>query len=149
MTVIAYRDGVMASDTGCWIGDASHGWADKLARASDGTLYGVAGSAAQGEGFLEWVRAGSPGKSPKPDAVGERDSSFIVLIALPDGTIEVLTAYGRERFRGAPYFSIGAASSVAFGALHAGATAVGAIEAALAHGSNAHGSVRSISREAP
>lgn len=145
MTVVVYRDGVMAADTGCWLGDAAHGWAEKVARAPDGRLFGCAGNAAQSEGFLEWVRAGAKGDAPLPDRVGERDSSFIVLVAHPNGMIEVKTAYGDERYRKTPYFAIGAGAPTAFGALWAGADAVGAVRAAIEHGSNAMGSVLKVS----
>jgi hypothetical protein len=148
MTVVAYRDGVMASDSGAWMGDASHGWAEKLARGMGGALYGVAGRAAQCEEFLAWVRAGERGEHPTP-APTDNGSSFIVLVSQRDGTVEVITAHGRERYRDAPYFAIGAGAPTAFGALHAGATAEGAIAAAIEHGSNAHGSIRSIRREEP
>ncbi|MCP1550708.1 MULTISPECIES: hypothetical protein [Methylorubrum] len=145
MTVIAYRNGTMAADSGAWYGEASHGWARKLARGADGALYGCAGSAAESEAFLRWVDEGEQGDMPGPRSKGDDDSSFIVLRVRPGGPVELVTAHGVESYD-APYFAIGAAAVTAFGALFMGATAAQAIQAALAHGPNAFGEVRTISR---
>lgn len=144
MTTIAYRDGVMAADSGCWNGDACHGWAEKLAKGPDGTLYGVSGDAAGCEGFLQWVRGGCKGDHPKPEKQGDKDSAFIVLIARPGEKLALLTCGGEERYA-APYFAIGAGAPAAFGALFMGATAKLAIKAAKTHGYGAFGKVRTIS----
>ena len=148
MTVIVYRDGVMASDGGSWAGCASHGWADKLARASDGTLYGFAGNAAEAATFITWVRNGRQGDAPalRQTDNGEQ-SSVIVLIAESDGTLGLLTAYGTERFAAPAYMAIGAEADVAFGALYMGATAEQAIAAACEHGDKARLPIRSIRHE--
>ena len=146
MTTIAYRAGIMAADSGSWAGDASHGWAQKLAKGPDGTLYGVAGNAAQCEGFLQWVNEGCHGPYPQADREGTdgKDSSFIVLAVTPGGLIRMITARGEERYQGAPYYAIGAAAPVAFGALFAGATAEQALEAAKEHGYGAFGRIRTL-----
>lgn len=146
MTTIAYRDGVMASDSGSWNGDACHGWARKLARATDGTLYGVSGSAAKAHEFLRWVDGGQCGERPTPGKVGDR-GDFIVLICKPDDDVILLTHEGEEHYQ-APYFAVGAAAAVAFGAMHAGATAWDAIAAANEHGEGCHGAVQVISSDA-
>lgn len=146
MTTIAYRDGIMASDSGSWAGEAAHGWARKLARGTDGTLYGVAGNAAQCEGYLQWVDDGCAGDAPKPDKEGPdgHDSSFIVLKASPKGMIELVTVKGVERYMNVPYYAIGAGAATAFGALFVGASAEVAIEAAKEHGAGAFGRVQVV-----
>lgn len=143
MTTVAYRGGVMAADSGCWIGDAKHGWAEKLAKAPDGTLYGVSGGTAECCGFLEWVRAGA-GEMPRPVRKDEGHNSFIALAVSPGGPIRLLAAGGWETFPAAPYYAIGGSLEIALGALWHGATAEAAIEAALAHGTAAFGAVQSI-----
>lgn len=145
MTTIAFRDGVMASDSGSWSGDASHGWARKVAQGPDGTLYGTAGNAAECGEFLNWVDGGCVGERPKPETtnVEKNESSFIVLIARPGARIGLLTAKGEERYD-APYYAIGIGAPVAFGALFMGATAEQAIEAAKEHGAGAFGRVQSM-----
>ena len=147
MTTLAYRDGIMAADSGSWMGDASHGWADKLAKGPDGTLYGVAGNAPEALGFLEWVRAGAdPNTMPKAEALPDDGNSFIVLAVSRGGPVRIIAARGVETYN-APYFAIGGGSATAFGALWAGASAADAIEATKEHGSSAHGRVLTISHE--
>lgn len=146
MTTIAYRDGVMASDSGSWMGDACHGWARKLAKGPDGTLYGVSGNAAQCTTFLDWVDAGCIGDAPNAEARDNDVSSFIVLAAPVKGAIRIITSRGDEKYD-VPYFSIGAGAATAFGALWAGASAEDAIEATKEHGSNAFGRVQTISHK--
>lgn len=155
MTVVAYRHGVMAADSGA-AGDFPHPWARKLARGLDGTLYGVAGVSGECSSFLRWVAAGCPqGEMPMPRMIGDSErfaGSFCVLVARSDpegrsARISVITAYGEEEYPDAPYLAIGAAAECALGAMHAGAGAVDAVRAAIVHGSGAFGEVRAISRE--
>lgn len=149
MTTIAYRDGIMAADSGSWMGDATHSWANKLAKGLDGTLYGVAGGAPEALGFLDWVNAGAdPEHMPVAEAMPDGGNSFIVLAVSPGGPVRIIGAKGVETYD-APYFAIGGGAATAFGALWAGASAADAIEATKEHGSGAHGHTRTISHGAP
>lgn len=143
MTTIAYRDGVMAADSGTWMGDASAPWARKLALGSDGTLYGVAGDAALCQAFIEWVESGCEGDRPEAERVEEDRSSYIVMAVARGGPVRIFTATGHEVYH-APYFAIGGGNVGAMCAMHAGADAVGAIEASIAHAPAAIGPVQSI-----
>lgn len=145
MTTIAYRAGVMASDSGVWIDDACVEWAEKVAKGPDGTLYGVSGNAAQCSAYIAWVGGGCYGEEPRATFMKDDRSSFIVLVAPADGPLRLRTAYGDEVYS-APYFAIGAGSVAALGAMFAGATAEQAIEAAKAHASGAFGPVQSVRR---
>lgn len=149
MTVIAYRDGVMAADSGSFSGGRVHGFCKKLARADDGTLYGIVGSAAEAARFLSWVDSGREGDAPVPriSNAAENESAFYVLVARPGADPEMLTGFGVEPYFDAPYIAIGGASEAALGALHAGATARAAVLAAIEHSQWAHGPVRTISHE--
>lgn len=147
MTTIAYRDGVMAADSGSWMGDASFPWARKLVRGSDGTLYGVCGDAAQANGFIEWVEGGCSGERPAAEKTDQNGSSYLVLVAAPrSGRVKVLTARGIEAYE-APYFAIGAGNVGALCAMHAGASAEDAIRAAIVHAPGAEGPVQAIKHE--
>ncbi|MDQ0135698.1 ATP-dependent HslUV protease subunit HslV [Neorhizobium galegae] len=148
MTTIAYRDGIMAADSGAWIGGAATPWAYKLAIGPDGTLYGVAGNAAEAERFLQWVRDGCHGEHPKAEPLPEQYSSYIVLAAPVVGPIRVITARGDEVYH-APYFAIGAGSVAALGAMFANADAETAIQAAICHASGACGTIRTIQHPHP
>lgn len=70
MTVIVFRDGVMASDSGAFSGDRVWPWLRKIARGPDGVLFGVTGSAAVAGGFLDWVDGGYQGSMPDLGAGG-------------------------------------------------------------------------------
>lgn len=146
MTTITYRDGVMASDSGVWHGDACHGWARKLAKGPDGTLYGVTGNAAQCGGYLAWVDAGCVGDQPVADQEANDTSSFCVMVATPGQPIRYRTSRGDEVFD-APYFAIGPGAVAAYGAMFVGADAATTIEAAKEHASGAFGRVQTISHK--
>lgn len=146
MTTIAYRDGVMAADSGVWFGDGLAPWARKLVRGDDGTLYGVCGNSGQCNDFIEWVNAGSIGERPVADKTPDGGSSYLVMKAAPCGPVRILTAYGVEVYA-APYFAIGAGNTAALGAMFCGASAVRAIEAAIAHASGAIAPVQYLAHE--
>lgn len=142
MTTIAYRDGVMAADSGSWTGGTVHRWASKLAVGPDGTLYGACGDAAECNAYLKWVNGGCCGESPKPRHLADR-ASFTVLIAPRGAPIRLLVASGEEIFD-APYMAIGGGSDAAMGALFVGASAQHAIQAAIEHTDYAHGDVNIV-----
>jgi ATP-dependent HslUV protease subunit HslV len=136
----------MAADSAGWASGFCYGPVEKLMRASDGTLFGVAGDAAQCAAFLKWVKEGRDRGEfmPAPRLKGDDTSSIVVMIVVPDvDFIELLSATGSERIH-MPYFALGAGAQCAMGALHAGASAVEAIDAAIAHGDGAIGPVQSI-----
>lgn len=146
MTTIAYRDGIMAADSGSHYGDIRQNWARKIAQGPDGTLYGTSGDAAQCDGFLRWVLDGCEGDQPVPDAINEgKDSSFIILVVPVTGRIRLITARGEETYE-APYFAIGYDAGVAYGAMFAGKDAITAIDACIEHGTGSSGRVQTIDR---
>jgi len=145
MTTIAYRNGVMAADSGSWIGDASISGAQKVAAGHDGTLYGVSGVAGHCCNYLAWVESGCAGSEPMPEVRPDDGSSFIVLIAPPAGPLILRTAQGDEVYDTA-YMSVGAGNVAALAAMFCGASAEQAIEAAIAHAPGAVGPVQSIVR---
>ena len=149
MTILVYRNGVMAADSGCWQGDGFTSWSVKIARGRGG-VWGLCGSAAASESFLDWVR-GEGDEMPMPKQVGDRDSSFAALCVMKasPGMISILCYDGFERFRDAPYLAMGAASPCALGALYCGASAVEAVRACIAHGPNAVGPARSVQLDDP
>lgn len=144
MTVIAFRDGVMASDSGAFSGDRVWPWVRKVARGPDGVLFGVAGSLSVAGPFLEWVDGGYVG--PRPGLCSDRgdEHDVEVLVARPDGQLRILTAHGEETFDGAPYLTLGGADPFALGALFAGADAETAVRAAIEHSKSAAGKVQVV-----
>lgn len=148
MTVIAYRDGVMAADSGGFGPRSCHNFTRKLIRSADGTLYGILGDATEGQAYFAWVQGGCIGAAPVPRWVDETvGSSYDVLRVRPGRDPELITTWGVQPYSDAPYIAVGAAAPVALGALYVGATAAAAIAAAIGHSVDARGPVRTISHE--
>lgn len=141
MTVIAYRDGVMASDSGAFEGDSVYPWSRKVASGADGALWGYAGCSAIGDEFLKWVLGGYRG--PRP-LVGDADNNINVLVAHPNGRLRILTQHGEENFDTAPFMALGGAASFAMGALFAGADAETAVQASIEFSKLAAGKVQVV-----
>ena len=149
LTVIAYRDGIMAADSGSFSGCCVFPYARKLARGPDGTLYGIAGRLSEASFFLAWVDGGCVGEAPKARIVDDvaGTSSFRVVRVRRGSGPEYVDAYGVQPFLDAPYLAEGAGEDFALGAFHAGASAIQAVEAAIAHCQHVAGPVRSIRHE--
>lgn len=137
MTTIAYRDGLVSADTGLSSSTGSRvGFTSKIAKGPDGAIGGACGSAVYGEAFLGWVRSGRYGAPPTAD-----DDTGIVVD--PSGRVTVYQKGGTLQMRG-PYFAIGSGTGEALGAMHAGASAEGAVHAAVAHDDGTFGDVETL-----
>lgn len=135
MTTIAYRDGLMAGDSGSWRGGVKTAGAVKLAISVDGDLVGATGASAACYEFLQAVKTQPRHEWPRP--IADRDgSSFQALIVSLDGAVSVLEQFGEEEIT-APYYAIGAGAEIAMGAMYAGADAETAVFAAVEHSSYA------------
>ena len=152
MTVIAYRNGLMAADTGARSNDLIRTNAKKVYKCPvTGDLYGFAGNADSMAEFIDWVISETEEDYPhikyqrRPSIGGnieKFESHFIVLHVSADGKIvELLTAFGKEDFSKEPYCAIGAGAEVAIGAMYVGATATAAVGAAINHSPYCHGRV--------
>lgn len=121
MTTIAVRDHIMVSDSCAWEGDICTGALDKLFRAKDGSVWGFAGKVAGATKFKAWadVMEGDPPETKDTE----------ILFMRPDGTVRTWEEDAWVDIR-APYFAIGSGSHIALGAMHMGATAQQAVEAA-------------------
>lgn len=130
MTTIAYRDGVMASDSRGYGGDrAPVGSKTKIHRLPDGTLMGCSSNApGQPEAVFAWYAGGAdPREAP---AFG--DAKFRLLVVRPDGQ----SFLGENSFYlsgplDARFFAVGSGQEYALGAMEAGASAVRAVEVAI------------------
>ena len=143
MTVIAYRDGVMAADSLAQDGVLKVSGLQKVIRGDDGSLYGMAGAAGMCCEIRRWIEGGLKGDRP-PLRDGEHTAD--VLAVSPEGAVSVWTVYGTEDYPGAAYMAIGSGSAVAMGALFMGASADRAVEAAIEHGLGCGGQVMAVRR---
>lgn len=135
MTVVAYRDGTMASDSSCWIGDSDVTKIKKIYRIKDG-LVGVAGDIYSIVKFIKWAKDGW-------DEDEFPEGSVLEAIAVdPQGRVTLWegAAYCPVPLR-APYTAIGAGADFAMGAMFAGGTAEMAVRAACKHNAKCGGPV--------
>lgn len=151
MTTIAYKDGVMAADSGCWHGDVVTNGSVKIAHGKSGRLYGLSGAAAECSGFVRWVNEGEVGDYPVPAETGpsEGKSAFLVLMVWPSGALQIIGAYGVEDLGDVPFMAMGSGAPTAMGALAVGATPQQAIKAVIDYGTGAIGPVRYVSKDDP
>jgi hypothetical protein len=132
MTVIAYKDGVVAADTQTTWG-TSRVFGPKLVRLPCGGVAGGAGDASASQAALNWLASGgsldgSEGKAFVPNIEGAD-----VLIAKGDGTLWMLTS----RFPAWPVnpapVAIGCGSDAALIAMSLGLSAVEACQRVALH----------------
>jgi len=142
MTIITFRDGIMAADRGATIDDTIIVTATpKIARDSNGVLYGCCGTWSKCSAVLEAVRTqartGGVVDLPLPKA----GDTFEILIAFPDGRLRRLTPEGEENYDGVKYFAAGTGMDFALGAMATGADAYSAVAAAIEHSTRCGGGI--------
>jgi hypothetical protein len=142
MSIIVYRDGVMAADSACWVSDIVVNLQAKKARKlPNGYLVGCVGTVPDIQDFETWVAEGMKGKPP-------RDlGSIAALIAKPDGSLWRFSASERGKLYTAPvpYAVIGYGYEFAMGALAADKSARQAVSLAIKHCPYLGGRVHSVS----
>jgi len=146
MTTIAYKQGVLASDTGATMGGSRLGRVEKIVRAADGRLAAAAGNAAYAHAFRAWVLKGEgepPSAKSDDPSVANRG-----IIFHPCGRIQVFEDVGSFDVT-APYYAIGSGRPEALGAMHAGATAEQAVRAAMEHDEHTFGEVLVLTHHMP
>jgi ATP-dependent HslUV protease subunit HslV len=124
MTCIAYRYGVIASDT---LGTDSWtviGHVHKTGRTEDGWLWGLTGHQAYMDAFIKWMekREGDP---PAND-----DKADMIVID-PSGRVRWWVGVGWVEPLPQDFYAWGSGKEVALGAMDWGADALGAVESAM------------------
>lgn len=128
MTTIAYRDGILAADTGMVMGGSRVGHTVKIKRREDGCLAGAAGYASYSWAFLQWFIHGSVGDPPEGH---ETDSTFDRgVIFQPNGFITIYEPQGMFEIE-ALFYAIGTGAPEARGAMQYGASAEEAVRVAI------------------
>ena len=122
MTIICYRDGVMAADGATFTHDRIAGMVRKIARAPDGSLGAAAGDAGECGRFRTWVENGM--KEPFKLTEG---ADFGGIVVSPSGIVTRLDNKARPVLLDADYAIEGAPEDIAAGAMEAGATAEQAV----------------------
>lgn len=133
MTTIAFKDGVMASDS-CWTsrGDVQYTSLSKIRRLSSGALLGQAGTndCREMDSLLDKIK--QPSKLPTRDVIANLKLDFIGLLAFPRGKLFMVSSRENpsdyndeigiwECNRG--FATCGSGGDIALGALAAGKSA--------------------------
>lgn len=154
MTIIAYKDGVMAADTLCSSNGTAIGFGVKIARSRAGDLIGASGPSDWTSAMLEWFRAGERRARPK---YIDKDGSFgTAIVVRSKYKSECLFFYGDVAVpEPSPLspgpsggFATGSGRDIAMGAMFAGASAADAVRAAMALESGCGGTLTILSHEA-
>jgi len=124
MTTIAYRDGVLASDSLVTLGDTKvHGSYQKIKRVGD-YLVGTAGSVAFCQKFIDWMTCADE-EEPPPEG------AYSAILIDKNGKVrEIENGNLLPAPRGAKFFAIGSGGPLAIAAMYAGASAVDAVKIA-------------------
>lgn len=134
MTLIAYKNGVMASDSASFNGCRRQPtMIEKIACCPDGRIAGSAGMVSDCHRFNQWlVAGGKPDERPKFHGTG--DDEIHILLATPDG--RVWRGYSQLDFHevSSPH-AIGEGTAVTFceAAMFAGLSAPDAVKLAIEH----------------
>lgn len=145
MSIIVYRDGVMASDSALSNDDSSIYANVKLLRLPDGTLLGGTGDQVLVQKWFRWVRC-AEGPIP-PEPLPTKDKEFSILMVRPGEPPRSLFPDGWLEYSGAEYMAVGSGAYFAYGALHAGANAAAAVRAAIHFSCTCGGQVQVITHE--
>jgi ATP-dependent HslUV protease subunit HslV len=138
LTTIAYKDGMMAGDTGVCSDRVITASIRKVSRNGNGDLCAAAGGLSWAMSFHDWFNAGEKGDHPPPE---ENDSwTDTGLIVRADGSMWLYESDGRYRIN-AEYYALGSGREFAFGAMAVGATAEQAVQAAMRHDTHTNGDV--------
>ncbi len=133
MTTLAYRDGALAADHSVSVGDTIFiSNAPKVVRREGGDLAGASGSLVYNNEFLQWFSSGEKGQRPtglKNDHSLDRG----IIIRAKDRSIEIYEESSLAARIETAYYACGSGIDIALGALHHGATAEEAVQAAVAH----------------
>jgi hypothetical protein len=139
MTTVAYRDGVLATDSqGMEDGFIATHRSRKLYELPNGGHAASVGAKADTTAYIRWL---GTGEGDRPHLGGST-----VIVLQPDGTV-VVHEYGGEYVLTEPYAAWGSGFPGAMAAMHAGCDAIRAIEIAAMIDPSTGGPVQSVACE--
>ena len=140
MTVLVYRNGVLASDRQITDSNAGRKYEWPKIQMLDDALVGICGDMYRGEAFVKMYRAGMRNACSKvPETwfqTDDEDMDFEVIVIKE----KVIKIYNQLLIpldiSDVNYYAMGSGADIAYGALYMGATAEEAVKAAAAIDSN-------------
>lgn len=137
MTVVVYRAGIMAADSGTTFNGRIIGGVQKIVRSVDGSLGGAGGDSSDCEAFRRWFEAGGPAETiPK---LTNEDGDFDGMIVTREGKLFMIDGSLIPVRLTAPFYALGSGAPIAIGAMYMGASAEQAVEAAIEYNCYCHG----------
>lgn len=126
MTVITYRDGVMACDSAWSLDDTVVTRQNKITRFETGALYGAAGDSDDRTLVRLLAKVTRASEIPSRAALAEIPNDIGALFVLPSGAVFMIDT-GKDDPGMCPvrhpFATVGSGKKLAFGAMAAGATA--------------------------
>lgn len=129
MTTIAFKNGIVAADTGMTTGGSQISNMVKIVQNDSGDVLGGCGDASLIYAFQRWFLGGEKEQRPEVRKDGDRDNGTAVIFRAT-GEILQYDSYGYHAFS-APFYAIGSGRCEALGAMCVGATAEEAVRAAI------------------
>ncbi|MDE2100369.1 MAG: hypothetical protein KGL39_24165 [Patescibacteria group bacterium] len=138
MTVIVFRDGVMAADTAGWdyTGHVIKSFRRKIFRLKDGSLFAACGELEHSTVLMEQLNGNDIANYIITD------DGFCAIVITKDGAILRFLKSMRSTKIEQPFVAIGANEPFVYGALYAGASAQFAVELAIKYTDSAGGDVQ-------
>lgn len=145
MTTIAYRDGIIASDTRGTDENYHPGIyrCEKLFR-KDGAIIGTAGGDAEGMVFVDWYGT----KKKPPERLVAGDADFCCLVLTPDGLFWYDKWCRPNRILD-EFYAVGSGAPYAVGAMAMGASADHAVSIAMRYDCYTGGDIVTMTLEVP
>jgi hypothetical protein len=137
MTIICYRDGIMAADGAQYMGSMRVSRMEKIICLPGGELFAATGPAGYIQRLHNWLRGAVPGPMPRTD-----DEGFSGLLISPLGLVQAIDCFGELFPMEAPWLAIGYPDAFARGCMAGGATAEQAVRLCLEHHDGCGGPVQ-------
>lgn len=141
MTTIAYRDSMMAADSGCFDSSLYQGQVDKLWILPSVGLIGCCGEIGAMIRFVDWLKDGGDRKR-KPSLPD--DCEFESMIVNPDGRVAHYDRHLVPIRVANDFHAIGSGRKLALGAMMAGASADKAVEIACQYDNGSREPIKTI-----
>ena len=144
MTIITYKDGIMAADSASFRGYmmVSHN-NQKIIKTKKGYLVGASGKSVVCDAFRKWATEHHD-NNPDLEWVSD-DDEFQGIIVIDDRI--VFEYFGKDTnptIGNTEYYSIGAAYEMALGAMHAGASAEQAVAICIKYHAYCAGEIKTL-----
>lgn len=140
MTIIVYRDGIMAADTASFANGIEQTYVKKIIRTEDGGLFAACGTSVDCYRVGQWAQRGFP--EDKPSLVSAEDGDFGALFVNKQGDIFKIQTNLIPFPVFGPFHADGAHLEMAVGAMAAGATAAEAAAICIRLGQYCGGEVQ-------